>query len=101
MQTRRTNTRAGPDSSIQRFFFLLCVSRSHALPNHASAQSEESQLPASVAHHRLGRAPSVQQHGGQGSGVHLQEEQDALQLCPLPLCQRSRSARNTSARPTL
>lgn len=79
----------------------LCVPHSHTLSNHAFAQSEESQLPAPVAHHRLRGAAIVQQHRGQSSGVCLQEEQDALQLSPLPPYQPSHSACDTPARPTL
>lgn len=78
-------------------FRFLCVHHSHALPNHAFAQSEEGQLPAAPAHHGLRRASAVQQHRGQSSGVRLQEEQDALQLGQLPPRRSSHAARHVPA----
>lgn len=75
----------------------LCVHHSHTLPNHAFAQSEEGQLPAAPAHHGLRRASAVQQHGGQSSGVRLQEEQDALQLSQVPPRRFSHTARHVPA----
>lgn len=71
----------------------LCVRHSHTLPNHAFAQSEEGQLPVAPAHHGLRRASAVQQHRGQSTGVHLQEEQDALQLGQFPPRRSSHAAR--------
>lgn len=87
--------------SIQRASSSLFVSHSHTLPNHAFAQSEESQLPAAIAHHWFRGASIVQQHRGQSSGVCVQEEQDALQFGPLSPRQRTHVARNTPARPAL